>query len=225
MLSICYISHHTTPCNHGNLGFWKDNKPVALKKKTQPCDAMRSTDCTEKDAIQHSAQEAWRCTLRFWKVSQLNLQTSEVISGWGNSEWKRKYRMLALRPSLQQRDRTLQRRKRAKPCSFALGCIFQCMFYVYITTGVQQTSRASSQNSTQNTSMRTCWFYFDFKLYPDKKYFLLRSTLSAPASSGHVSSLLRWLPGCCLHLPDRPEGQWCEPSNIELFPIEYTGVS
>lgn len=84
-------------------GFEQTSRPGV--KRVQNGSVMRCyPQILLKKMAQHSAQEAWR--LRFCKVFQLNLQTSEAISGWGNSEWKRKYRMLALRPSLQQRDRT-----------------------------------------------------------------------------------------------------------------------
>ena len=54
---------------------------------------------------------------------------SEVISGWGNSEWKRKYRMLALRPSLQQRDRTLQTFWQNHVASFQVASFNACWFH------------------------------------------------------------------------------------------------
>lgn len=84
-------------------GFEETSRPC-VKRVQNGCVMRCYPQILLKKMPRHSAQEAWR--LRFRKVSQLNLQTSEAISGWGNSEWKRKYRMLALRPSLQQRDRT-----------------------------------------------------------------------------------------------------------------------
>lgn len=97
------------------------------------------------------------------------------------------------------------------------------MFYVYITTGVQQTSRFFLQNNTQNTSMRTCSFYFDFKLYPNKKCFLLRSTLSKrlhPVATCHHCCDGENQAAAYIYLIGLiSEGLYANasPSNIELF--------